>query len=216
MAAASTRRPRRGRPPVTPAVDRMAGRPHGAGSGARSPRLGEPLSDAAPGGAGVPPRSSSGGTPGGVKTRLARAASPRAATGLASEGSDNHWILLANSRWRPISRSLAKMDSPGGRNSLSRATRANSPTESSLEQKVGLSHADAAFRNKNRQRLVRGRRRRAEACWTGRSTCGPSSGCVGSSRRTTRRSGCCGTPYYGGSPAVGPRVNGAAGLSSAS
>jgi transposase len=41
---------------------------------------------------------------------------------------------------------------------------------------------------------ARRQRRLAGACWTGKSTCGPSSWCRGSSRRTTRGCWRCGTP----------------------
>ena len=61
---------------------------------------------------------------------------------------------------------------------------------------------------------ARGRRRHAGACWRARGTYGPSSGSGGSSRRTTRPSGRCGTRSCGGNRAAGRRASGAAGSSS--
>jgi integrase/recombinase XerD len=54
-------------------------------------------------------------------------------------------ILLANSRRWPISRSLGRMGSPGGRNPRSRATRANSPTESKATRTPSSPPGDQDF-----------------------------------------------------------------------
>ena len=57
------------------------------------------------------------------------------------QGSDNHWILLANSHSGRFGRNLGKMGAAGKGNPRFQTPQTNSPTVSSLDQKVGLSRA---------------------------------------------------------------------------
>jgi hypothetical protein len=66
----------------------------------------------------------------------------------------NDPILLANSTGVARGRGFRLLGRPILPRLRLKVLGGNPPTESSLEQKVGLSHADPAFRNQNRQRPV--------------------------------------------------------------